>query len=227
MLDPWFLLQSPPSDPAFNMAADQILLETVHRLGKPVLRLYSWTCPAATFGYFQRYLDIAPLTKLRPLIRRTTGGGLVPHDADWTYSVAFPSSHTWYGLDARESYAKMHRWLRDAFARLHYETVLAPCCDPSGPGQCFIGAEPSDLLFQSRKIAGAAQRRSRLGLLIQGSIQPPQGCSRVDWEQSLITLGSLEAGILWRPFPELDTFQRQAEELAKAVYGTIAHTERR
>ena len=26
MLDPWFLLQSPPSDPAFNMAADQILL---------------------------------------------------------------------------------------------------------------------------------------------------------------------------------------------------------
>src|SRR5437762_4577212 len=48
----WFLLQSGPGDPAFNMALDEALLEAMPHLGKPVLRYYSWTEPAASFGYF-------------------------------------------------------------------------------------------------------------------------------------------------------------------------------
>lgn len=173
------------------MAMDEVLLALAATTGRPVLRFYAWTQPAATFGYFQTYSEIARLTSLRPLIRRPTGGGLVPHDADWTYSIAVPPGHPWYALSATASYERVHDWLRRAFAHCGVATALAPCCNPAGPGQCFVGAEKHDLLQGTHKIAGAAQRRNRDGLLIQGSVQPPPpGLTRDRWEQAMQQVGS-------------------------------------
>jgi lipoate-protein ligase A len=182
----WFLLNSGPCEAAFNMALDEALLEGVAALDAPVLRFYGWTQPAASFGYFQRHAEIERTTHLRPLVRRPTGGGLVPHDADWTYSVAFPTTHEWYSLAATESYQRVHEWICAAFARLDVATELASCCRKSAPGQCFVGYEKSDVLWQGRKIAGAAQRRTRAGLLIQGSVQPPSlQLAKADWQAAL------------------------------------------
>ena len=108
------------------MALDEALLEAVARLGKPVLRFYGWTEPAATFGYFQKYAEVERATRLRPLVRRPTGGGIVPHDADWTYSLAFPPGHEWHSLKAEESYRRVHEWIQRAFAKLNVATELAP-----------------------------------------------------------------------------------------------------
>ncbi len=227
MRDAWYLLRSGPGEPDFNMAADQALLNSVETLGSPVLRLYSWSRPAATFGYFQRHADVAALTPLRPLIRRSTGGGLVPHDADWTYSVAVPTGHSWHRLAAADSYARIHQWVCDAFRVVGIPTQLAPCCDPSGPGQCFIGSEKSDLLHQGRKIAGAAQRRNRQGLLIQGSVQPPKGADRTAWESAMVLVGTMQAGIEWNGLPDPEAFLARAAALADSVYGTVHHNERR
>lgn len=83
----WLLLHSGLCAPAFNMALDDALLEAMPRLQTPVLRFYGWTEPAATFGYFQKIAEVEAATLLRPLIRRPTGGGIVPHDADWTYKI--------------------------------------------------------------------------------------------------------------------------------------------
>src|SRR5258708_26441834 len=88
----WFLLQSGPGQVAFNMAMDEALLEAMPRLGQPILRFYSWSEPAASFGYFQKFREVERLTLLRPLVRRPTGGGIVPHMEDWTYSAAFTTS---------------------------------------------------------------------------------------------------------------------------------------
>ena len=132
-------------------------------------------------------------TYLRPLIRRPTGGGIVPHDADWTYSAVFPPGHEWHSLKAEESYRRIHDWLRLAFAELKMETELAPCCKKSAPGQCFAGHEKFDLLWHGKKIAGAAQRRNKLGLLIQGSVQPPvQLPVAADWEKAMRTVAENE-----------------------------------
>src|SRR3984957_5231871 len=207
----WLLLNSGKCAAAFNMALDEALLENVSRLGRPVLRFYGWTEPAATFGYFQKIADVERATHLRPLIRRPTGGGIVPHDADWTYSAAFPPAHEWHSLKAEESYRRIHDWLRLAFAELKVETELAPAAKKSLPGQCFAGHEKFDLLWRGKKIAGAAQRRNKLGLLIQGSVQPPPiSVSRGDWEKAMA--GGAED---FSPPPDL---LRRAEELARVKY---------
>src|SRR5262245_33466179 len=121
----WLLLNSGPCPPAFNMALDEALLESMPRLDQPVLRFYGWTEPAASFGYFQKFAEVQRATHLRPLVRRPTAGGIVPHDADWTYSLAFPATHQWYSFRAEESYRRAHEWIQTAFAKLTVKTDLA------------------------------------------------------------------------------------------------------
>jgi len=194
----WLLFNSGKCATAFNMALDEALLAAMPRLQQPVLRFYGWTESAATFGYFQIFSEVVAATNLRPLIRRPTGGGIVPHDADWTYSAVFPPGHEWHSLKAEESYRRIHDWLRLAFAELKVETELAPCCKKSLPGRCFAGHEKSDLLWHGKKIAGAAQRRNRLGLLIQGSVQPPPvSVSRGDWERAMAAVAAAKFHVRW------------------------------
>ena len=228
MGDEWYWLDSSTGDAPANMAWDEALLEAAAELRRPVLRSYAWTSPSATFGYFQRHANIAAWTPLRPLIRRPTGGGLVSHEADWTYAIVVPPRHPWYSLSAVESYRRAHSWLQRAFAHCGLQTELAPCCDPAGPGQCFLGAEREDLLLQGRKIAGAAQRRNKQGLLIQGSIQPtPPDLSRTRWEESMLRTAEEDWGVRWHHWPApSDTLTRRVEEL-RSRYASIDYNERR
>jgi len=210
------------------MAVDEAMLESSASLGRPVLRFYGWTEPAATFGYSQAYAEIARWTKLRPLIRRPTGGGLVPHDADWTYSLVFPPNHPWHALKAVESYRRAHEWLQQAFARVDVAAALASCGQKSVPGQCFAGAERFDLIHGGRKIAGAAQRRNRLGLLVQGSVQPAGiPAKRTDWESAMLDGFSFVGQVAWAGL-NLDLRLRQRiGELVQEKYGQPAYNERR
>jgi lipoate-protein ligase A len=210
------------------MALDEALLESLPRLGRPVLRFYSWTEPAATFGYFQKIAEVERLTRLRPLVRRPTAGGIVPHDADWTYSLAFPTSHEWYSLTAVASYRRVHEWIQTAFARLGVASELAPCSRKPQPGQCFIGHEQYDLLWQGRKIAGAAQRRRRDGLLIQGSVQPPPlPLARADWESAMRAAAEAAFGIGWAGFAPDPALSARALELAAQKYSQTAFNRKR
>lgn len=210
------------------MALDDALLEAAVELGRPVLRFYGWGEPAASFGYFQKYAEVSQMTLLRPLIRRPTGGGLVPHDADWTYSAAFPPSDAWYELKATESYQRIHEWIVTAFRKLGVEAELAPECRKSLPGQCFIGYEKSDVLWHGKKIAGAAQRRTKNGLLIQGSVQPPPiKLLREDWEQAMCNVAQAEAGARWtelKPYPEL---LGRVQQLMETTYSQSAYNQKR
>jgi len=277
-MNPWLLLNSGPGAPAFNMALDEALLEAASRLGRPVLRFYGWTEPAATFGYFQKYADVERATPLRPLIRRPTGGGIVPHDADWTYSLAVPPGHEWHSFRAAESYRRVHEWIQSAFAKLNVTTELAPRCKQSAPGsrssrreeapsssaecgmrnaeskqslltlaatsvlpgQCFAGYQKFDVLWHGQKIAGAAQRRNKLGLLIQGSVQPstlrsrttaedgpPISPARTDWQKAMCAVGSGNYRIEWQEFAPDDPLRNRAEDLARRKYSQMEFIRKR
>jgi lipoate-protein ligase A len=217
------------------MALDEALLENVARLGKPVLRFYGWTEPAATFGYFQKFSEVEHATLLRPLIRRPTGGGIVPHDLDWTYSFVAPPNHEWHSLAAIESYRRIHEWIQGAFAKLKIATELADSKKAESgkrkgeiPGACFVGHEKFDLLWRGKKIAGAAQRRNKLGLLIQGSVQPPPvSVARAAWEAAMREVAAQEFGVAWEEFSSGTNFQQRGNELAFVKYAQRAYNERR
>ena len=223
----WLLWESGLSLAADNMAADEALLESAPCLGHPVLRFYGWRESAASFGYFQRYVEVEGMTHLRPLVRRPTGGGLVPHDMDWTYSLIFPPSDPWYCLKARESYQRVHEWIQAAFARERVPTELAPEPKKEGPGQCFAGAEQFDVLWRKRKIAGAAQRRTRHGLLIQGSIQPPPGIARAQFQEALCCVAAERWGVAWMALHPDTTLAAHIARLTKQKYSQDAFTQRR
>jgi lipoate-protein ligase A len=224
----WRLMQSGAGRPAWNMAVDEALLLGAPAIGHPVLRFYSWEIPAATFGYSQPIAEVEAMTPLRPLVRRTTGGGLVPHDADWTYSLVFPPSHAWYSLRAEESYRRLHEWIRDSFPALGVGVELSPCCAKELPGQCFAGPEKFDLLWSGHKIAGAAQRRSRQGLLIQGSLQrQPAGVERAAWERSFSATAESAFGIRWEPLEWTPALESDAAGLEREKYSRDGYNRKR
>ena len=231
----WLLLNSGKSTAAFNMALDEALLENAARIGAPVLRFYGWTESAATFGYFQKFSEVERATPLRPLLRRPTGGGIVPHNADWTYSAIFPPGHEWPSLPAEESYRRIHDWLRLAFVRLKIEAELAAAKkseirNPKSekPAACFIGHEKSDLLWHGKKIAGAAQRRNKLGLLIQGSVQSPSGeMARSDWERAMVAVAAEQFGVHWQIGEADDQLLAAAHQLAACKYSQTNYNQKR
>ena len=210
------------------MAVDEALLESAPQINLPVLRFYGWTQPAVSFGYFQKIADIEPTTHLRPLVRRPTGGGLVPHDADWTYSVVIPPRHSWYALRASESYERMHRWIQSAFDVLGMSVELASSCRREIPGQCFAGHEKFDVLSMGRKIAGAAQRRTKAGLLIQGSVQPtPPTITRAQWQDAMRARAELEWRARFESFVPTISFLQRAEQLAGEKFSRDEFNRRR
>lgn len=223
----WRLIDSGDGTPAFNMAFDERLLEAPPEADLPILRLYGWSIPAATLGYSQRYADAARLTALRPLVRRPTGGGVVPHDRDWTYTLRFPPHHWWYRLRARAGYEQLHTWLHTAFRRVGLATQLAPTAATGAPTHCFVRAEQFDVLWQGAKIAGAAQRRTRQGLLIQGSVQPPAGARRERWLSAWLEEATLAWGVRWSRLAPDATWLAGVEELTARKFSQDAYNQRR
>jgi lipoate-protein ligase A len=224
----WYWLEQGKQPAAYNMALDEALLECAPVLARPVLRFYRWLEAAASFGYAQKYAEIERWTKLFPLLRRPTGGGLVPHDADWTYSLVFPPAHPWYQLKAVESYRRVHEWIRDALAMIKVPTILSPSSQKKIPGHCFVGAEKFDVLWHGRKIAGAAQRRTRTGLLIQGSIQPPPiPLLREDWQAALREVARRQWAVEWHALEISGQLAKTAANLQAAKYSHAAYHQKR
>lgn len=163
------LLLDGPASPARNMAIDESLLRHVHT---PVLRIYSWEQPCVSIGYFQK-ASIAPSD--RPWVRRYTGGGRVEHGHDLTYTLVLPSHHPLTTAGTLPSYRSIHQAVAQALEDCGLACRLATAHPKQDDPSCFLKPVPADVLDPAgRKLAGAAQRRTKQGCLHQGSILLPQ-----------------------------------------------------
>lgn len=158
------------ADAALNMAIDEALFEQTNL---PTLRFYGWRRPSLSFGYFGKFSDVAHEREHRDLVRRWTGGGSVLHGEDLTYSLVTPATESAAALGPATIYAALHGAIRDALRRDGREPELAAAAAPKISDACFANPVRDDVLWLGRKVAGAAQRRTRRGFLHQGSIQIP------------------------------------------------------
>lgn len=149
---------------ALNMAIDEALLETAH---EPTIRLYRWDHPALTFGYSNRFAEMGEYCN-RDCARRWTGGGIVLHGHDLTYALIIPASDPAFGESSLSIYEQTHHAIQAAIgSRAELATADAAKISEA----CFANPVRADVILNGQKIAGAAQRRTRAGLLQQGSIQ--------------------------------------------------------
>jgi lipoate-protein ligase A len=167
------ILPDEAHDGPMQMALDEVLLGAVVR---PTLRIYRWSSPCVTFGYFQAFAAVRDAYPALPLVRRWTGGGMVEHGKDLTFSLMVPKGTEAALMPPTSFYRELHRRLASWLARVvPTEVRLAGREDiQSGPA-CFSSPAGDDLLLSGQKILGGAQRRSAGALLYQGSLQRLEG----------------------------------------------------
>src|SRR5450755_1444903 len=155
-----------PRSAAMNMAIDEVLLESAKI---PSLRFYRWDHAALSFGYFGRYADVAPHQSERDLVRRWTGGGVVLHGEDLTYSLVIPAHDSSFANSSMSIYAAVHEEIRRALVASGKRAELATVArlsrvvdtgtavsDPPeagyNAGHCFANPVRADVLVNGQKV---------------------------------------------------------------------------
>ena len=156
-----------PRDGPSQMACDEALLETA---AQTVLRVFRWPAPWVSAGYFVPWSEARATRRDLPICRRWTGGGVVVHESDLTFALVAPRSEAWARLRPDESYRVLHEAVTQALCANGIDAALFDG-GAAGGAECFAGPVRHDVMSGRRKVAGGAQRRTKRGLLHQGSIQ--------------------------------------------------------
>lgn len=184
-----YVLIDQPRQGADNMAIDQRMLEAVAQQSCLLLRVYRWSEPTLSLGYFQRLQERSRHTASRglPVVRRSTGGGAIVHHYEWTYSLAVPPQRARHATSrapavgaAQSWYYAVHQavvgWLSDlGVAARQWTTDCATEQPTSFAGQtpkknsflCFDRRSCGDVVVDLAKVMGSAQRRHASGAVLQ------------------------------------------------------------
>ena len=175
----WYFFDDTAHPPQENMDIDVELLANSAKLaGMPLLRFYDWDRPSISIGYVQKE-EAVRQAEGYTIVKRPTGGGIVYHDNDFTYSVIVPAGHWITKLDRVESYRVFHKAVVRALAVFGLNCMLVDTTQPKADRatmQCFVTPTKYDVLCDNLtpgkvvKVAGSAQRCTRNGILHQGSI---------------------------------------------------------
>nr|HPM42727.1 lipoate--protein ligase family protein [Candidatus Omnitrophota bacterium] len=176
----WRIIQTGAADAFTNMAVDEAILRG-YRCGfsPPTLRIYSWKSPSLTLGYSQDAGSALDVEFCRsnsvPFVRRITGGGVILHDREITYSLVCSKGDLGLTDGVECSYKAIASFLVSFYKRLGLDAMFA--CDYFKETQlglpsalCFAAKEKYDILVGGKKIGGSAQKRSKDLIFQHGSI---------------------------------------------------------
>lgn len=174
----WEILDTGKALAKRNMEIDGDLLQKISIEPHPTLHFYEWEGNSATFGYFARpetLLNLEAVSRYQlHLARRPTGGGLLFHITDFAFSLVVPSSHPLYSHNTLDNYARINRIVElsvhELLGRDSQLLVEEPQINTPAINFCMGKPTKYDVMIGERKVAGAAQRRTKHGLLHQGTI---------------------------------------------------------
>ena len=224
MNEKWHIWRDGDRPPPVNMAVDELLLEKSEFLqGRILLRIYGWDRPSISIGYSQKYGAVSAESRYS-VVRRPTGGGIVYHDWDLTYTVVVPCLHPVESLDRVESYHVFHRAVLRAIKVFGKQGNLADSpvsVSDRATMKCFVTPTKYDVVCENRKMAGAAQRRTRKGILHQGSISlEVSGGDRNELSEELIKGFAVEFNVEFEDFIVPSVFLAEAGILSSAKFAT-------
>ncbi len=155
-----------------NMATDDALLSSYEDGNEPILRLYSWE-NSFTIGVSQKFENY-PITSVYKgnYAKRITGGGVLFHGHDLSYSLVIPTSLL-EGFNIKESYEKICSFLLKFYEKLGLDAKYVKDFEGmelSKNEYCQVGFEAYDILVNGKKIGGNAQRRTKKAIFQHGSI---------------------------------------------------------
>lgn len=213
-----------------NMAIDKRLLDSLAIDCQPILRFYDWSGNCATHGYFVDPTSYFPSTENLTFAKRPTGGGILFHLWDFTFSVLFPFNHKYFTTNTLQNY----KYVNEAVARavrsfgknayLLEEEISSN--DPFENHFCMAKPTIYDVMVQGKKLAGGAQRRTRHGYLHQGSISliPPDLellYSLLTSENSIVKSIAANSSSLLDGYPSVQFIQEAKEELKNQLIKSL------
>lgn len=202
------------------MDKDRFLLE--HLESSLILHLYNWGTPCLTIGYFLQAEDHLHLKELQEegivIARRPTGGGISFHLTDFSFSVLIPLSDSRVSSVTKENYALVNTQVIQALLSYQKQIpslTLSSLEHPAGP---FCMARPTifDIMMGGKKIGGAAQRRTKKGILHQGTLSltpvPKKILQKVlKQPEEMLPAMQLQGGSLFTSMEEVDIEQVRME----------------
>lgn len=176
----WRLIDSGPLDGPRNMAIDEALLSSFEQRSQPVFRLYGWQPAALSLGRFQKAGEVLDLHRCRagrvPMVRRISGGGVIYHADELTYSLVCAPDQIPGSDSIKDSFRVLTGFLLQFYRNLGLDALYAldgnTAAEKLGERTpfCFAGRESYDIIVNGRKIGGNAQRRLKRVIFQHGSI---------------------------------------------------------
>lgn len=102
-----------------------------------------------------------------------TGGGAILHDREWTYSLTLPLAHP-LAANTTHLYEAVHDALKATLAQSNIDVAVldrsSGISADAQPFLCFERRAQGDVVYETTKICGSAQRRRRGAILQHGSL---------------------------------------------------------
>ncbi|RKY46167.1 MAG: lipoate--protein ligase family protein [Candidatus Omnitrophota bacterium] len=161
----------------YNMACDEALLNLYSQKRIPILRIYGWSQPSVSLGYFQRVEEVLNLREIEKenisIVRRITGGGAILHHQEITYSLILSREDLSLPFSVKQSYSILTSFIVEFYRSIGLKPSFA--YQVSSPTKkfdnfCFSSWEYFDIVIKGKKIGGNAQKRRKNLIFQHGSI---------------------------------------------------------
>jgi len=173
----WSLIvDKEPLSGSWNMAVDDYLFRSLGEKPQTTVRFYSWEKPTASLGYSQKAEKVLDVQFCQnhgiDVVRRITGGKMVLHFREVTYSICSSDSSV-FTNKLSDSYRLISEALMKGLDKMGLNSVLAeepPSSYLRGDLPCFSYASRNEVEVKKKKVIGSAQKRVGSTFIQHGSI---------------------------------------------------------